>query len=348
MVTFCVVPGCSSRENVSMFRCPIKNQKLMKKWTDNLKSVGCEVENFQYRRVCELHFDKESIKILNGGRKTLKQNSVPTIFTVDGEEINFTKQKIEMAEESTAQDQHQKFGNNCRICLKVLLENEETIPLSTRISNRFKELTNDDLTDSPKYPQQICLHCDTSMKSFSKFRCNLKNNQLKLSKALEFQETDSNIVVKIEKEEVEEDDHEVYLDGSYYDPLDETSDQMSPEIKLKKSESSENLNMLRDELTNQNEIYSNDSKNFEMLPEIPKKKSSRRKRVPVEMLAVERRKEKVACSYCSKMITRKNLESHVGSKHLKDCKFQCKCFTPILYNVFCNHFFNAIKILYFR
>ncbi|XP_037915206.1 uncharacterized protein LOC119654116 [Hermetia illucens] len=76
----CVVKGCESKstgpDKVSFFRFPKENSH---EWIANLRPFAPGVINADNDRVCEKHFEKESIRIVHG-RKILNVNVNPTLF----------------------------------------------------------------------------------------------------------------------------------------------------------------------------------------------------------------------------------------------------------------------------
>lgn len=369
MVNFCVVPGCPSKgTSFTYFKFPVKNIRLMKKWVEIMKTeiLGVEVVDFTHRRVCEKHFDKNSIKILSNGRKLLTINAVPSLFIVNGQKTILNLKDIEKTKESKSDPGNQlttdptkscNYENSCRICLKEIPDCEESLPIGARIMSRFKELTNTDLVESLIYPQQICLHCDVAMKNFHKFRWRVKYNQSKLKKALEQQDLndpgaetentterlirsgskrkeqnpDEDHLLKIKKEE--EDSWDNSMTGNFFDPLDE-SFELEQTIKLEKEEEKiekplpERTSISPTEDFQEDDFSDRDSKDpdFEVLTKIPRKKGSGifRRLKPGELTAVQKRMEKVSCPHCSKILTRKNIDAHISSIHLKNCKFECE------------------------
>uniref|UniRef100_A0A8C9XR63 THAP domain-containing protein 1 n=1 Tax=Sander lucioperca TaxID=283035 RepID=A0A8C9XR63_SANLU len=81
----CSVPGCSTsgrRQPYLSFHAFPKDETLRKSWVRLIRRD--EGPSFSILRgstfICSLHFNKESIYVLESGRKRLKANTIPTRF----------------------------------------------------------------------------------------------------------------------------------------------------------------------------------------------------------------------------------------------------------------------------
>lgn len=118
----CIVARCASNQfTKTLFRFPINNPSLLKKWIEKIELISeINRENLQYSFLCEDHFEFDEKIIGFGGILTLTPNAVPTIF----------KDVIDVV-------------STCRFCLKNNLNDHILIDIS--IKKTFRLLMDSDV-----------------------------------------------------------------------------------------------------------------------------------------------------------------------------------------------------------
>jgi hypothetical protein len=182
----CVVPGCSTipqanpkkgRLKKSIFKFPLKNEKLLKIWISNIPR---DFSNFSFSnsgtRICEDHFeDQYKIKSESGKFVRLADGAVPTIFEGAGEDVE--------AKSANKNTKITDYSDACRFCLMKI--SDCRIEIDENLKYRFENLTQLELKSSAVYSSHICTTCNRNIEYAYKFRTKLVVQQTKLYNALQ-------------------------------------------------------------------------------------------------------------------------------------------------------------------
>lgn len=156
MSSYCVISSCKTDKKKgaakkSIFRFPLKNEQLLKRWLSN---IPMDFSNFSFNnsstRICEDHFE-ENFKIRGKGESgkyvRLTPDAVPTIFVNVGSsnEVPKTpKRKPRRLKRKAKKIELKKLPitdlyNTCRFCLQTI--GEGRVELDDDLKEQFEMLT---------------------------------------------------------------------------------------------------------------------------------------------------------------------------------------------------------------
>lgn len=156
MSSYCIISGCKTDKKKgtskkSIFRFPLKDEKLLKVWLSN---IPMDFSNYVFSnnssRICEDHFeDKFKFKSLSGKYVRLQPQAYPTIFEgIQDEGTSITarilKKKPRKIRRREKKEELKKLPitdlyDTCRFCLLTIGEGK--IELDDELKEQFEVLT---------------------------------------------------------------------------------------------------------------------------------------------------------------------------------------------------------------
>ncbi|CAO1367787.1 unnamed protein product [Diamesa serratosioi] len=360
---------------ISLFKLPFKNPHMMDIWLEKIpREYYSIVENPSY--ICENHFEERFITT-NGFVQTLDQHAIPTIFNMDGINVNSTRNPVKI---------HQKYSqhnSNCRFCLKQFPENDPQVKINEYIFKQFYNLTGSKLRTSDIYSKNICEKCFLLVRDFSAFKNELLENQQKLYTAFadleDHAEDHDNIVCGTKEETTDDSSQDPFIkdiDGSENVISDENNLDIARLIKIKlevgetehDNQFFEPINVCSDYLDNytkkepksdqqsdiedyglidwgQSSVQSDSEKEGSKRPKKRQKiKSSNATKTSTSL--TKSIAPKKICQVCGKSLSATSFKRHYNRVHLREKNYQCdiclyRCFKK--YDIE-NHLKSHLKI----
>lgn len=223
----------------------------------------------------------------------------------------------------------------CRFCLVNFQDEDKRLKLNDLIEHRFTNITQIELRKSSIYSQMICEDCFTKIKSFSQFKNELIEKQMKLYRVYEsleeslmleerpeeFQEDPDSQIVEIINFEITEDE---LVDQDNVEEDTEGIEHFTAEYIIEDSGSQDNITIqqpIKEEYKFEDFLITDSSVEATKVKKIcyteEEKRERRRQR------QAEFRKQTMTCYECGVTISASEKTRHYQRVHLKVKNFFC-------------------------